>query len=111
MGNTTATIEGRALELLERLCAHEALNGVSDPAVAEIVRAARQVLVDLSEQEDHDEDCPACGGSGGGEGYWACPACGGSGVSRRAREDRFDVDAAIDAMWDGYSYDDGHPGL
>ena len=24
-------------------------------------------------------DCPVCGGSGGGEGYWKCSACGGTG--------------------------------
>ncbi len=25
-------------------------------------------------------DCPDCGGSGGGEGYWRCTSCRGSGV-------------------------------
>jgi hypothetical protein len=41
------------------------------------------------EPEPEDNDCPNCGGSGGGDAPMHCPVCGGTGLkrSRRGREE------------------------
>lgn len=36
-------------------------------------------------------DCPMCGGSGGGEGYWSCPWCAGRGRQKNRDRDDFEI--------------------
>lgn len=36
-----------------------------------------------AEAEDECDDCPMCGGSGGGPECFGCPLCRGSGTYRR----------------------------
>lgn len=37
----------------------------------------------FEDDEPEDNDCPNCGGSGGGDAPMQCPLCGGSGLKHR----------------------------
>ena len=50
---------------------------VSFDLKVDVTRAAQAWMADTEWS-----DCPTCGGSGGGEGYYRCPACRGSGVGK-----------------------------
>lgn len=43
----------------------------------------------------YDGDCRWCGGSGGGNGFFACPHCRGTGRSASHRQEQLDHEAEI----------------
>jgi len=51
-------------------------------------------LNDVQFDAEHESnDCPICGGSGGGPEHWRCTSCGGKGVIERDRNaDNYDED-------------------
>lgn len=120
MSTTATTTRERMLDLLSRLSAHAALSGCADadPELRAIVADARYLLACEDEADDLAEDCPACGGSGGGEGALACPLCDGSGVrpeltpgAGASRTRRAHPHDRLDEARERASFDDDGPGF
>lgn len=53
---------------------------VDGAAAFERWRAGRELDDRDPPDREDPRECPDCGGSGGGEGYWRCPYCGGTGA-------------------------------
>ncbi len=48
--------------------------------------AAAWIESDMEGEQEPNNDCPTCGGSGGGPEHWRCPSCLGSGLRKIVHE-------------------------